>query len=441
MLMPKNPFLGVLTLINLVLVVVQRAGDVDFVLSRVEDPGWLAGVWIFLVEAPPPWFENLLHVSVVVLLVMLLVSERRHTKIDVQPKIDKPSDQEVTADTLAEHIDLDDDSYRELVAETIKAFEPHAEVYIGGKKVGPDGARSIGLEVRSTLGPAKRTTLIEVFDAHTARPAPIDLVDAVDSKRADFNADSVLICSNTGFDSAAIRKAKRKGIGLISVLASGNTAAKAVIEEEIYLRKIRVHPLNVQPFTINESDGPRIRDAWSADAQALRHNGGSVMAWLVLKAALIAIINPKLELGTDDLITSDFRFKKTTTLELGDAHVILKGFRLSFRPQVIWLSQVVRIDAQRGIYDYVRGRVRLAPGPNSQTISGIDFEKATPITDPPEAGTFFGSRNLAQGETDMAFVLVEGTGAIEPARLDELVVPEDLDLVIKEADDAEAKQR
>jgi hypothetical protein len=63
-------------------------------------------------------------------------------------------------------------------------------------------------------------------------------VDALDSKRHDLQADAAFICSNSGFTEDALNKARRKGIGAISVLAAADSRVKVVIEKEIYFRRV-----------------------------------------------------------------------------------------------------------------------------------------------------------------------------------------------------------
>jgi len=109
--------------------------------------------------------------------------------------------------------------------------------------------------------------------------AGVEVVDAADSKKADIRVTAMLICSNTGFDSVAIAKAKRKKIGLISVLRQGDKRVKAIIEEEIYLRKIDINPLT---FTYNGSD---LKDL-NPNPYELTYNGGSVDAWFMLTCPL-----------------------------------------------------------------------------------------------------------------------------------------------------------
>ena len=77
------------------------------------------------------------------------------------------------------------------------------------------------------------------YNPRTTGKVGIEYVDALDSKRHDLQVDGAIICSNSGFSSDANRKATEKAHRLISILKVG-TLVKAVIEEEIYTRKVKI---------------------------------------------------------------------------------------------------------------------------------------------------------------------------------------------------------
>ena len=140
-------------------------------------------------------------------------------------------------------VDVPDAEYRRLVAAIIYAFEPTASLSVGALENTPDGARTVDIELRSIHDGKPTLTAIDIINLPLSRKADIATVDAADSKRSDIRADAMLLCSNTGFEVDAISKAKRKKIGLISVLRQGDKRINAVIEEEIYLREVRLHPI------------------------------------------------------------------------------------------------------------------------------------------------------------------------------------------------------
>ena len=46
-----------------------------------------------------------------------------------------------------------------------------------------------------------------------------------------------------------------------------------------------------------------------------------------------------------------------------------------------WFAQQVTLDASQGFYDWLRHRIRLAPGPSQFLISGVDIYAGTQILD------------------------------------------------------------
>jgi hypothetical protein len=98
---------------------------------------------------------------------------------------------------IEEHLKpLNNTNYRELVATVIHAFEPKLEIKIGSWIHGPDGARNIDIEVLSTVDRIRKLMVIEVLDFPGDRKAGVEIIDALDSKRGDIQADIALVCSN-----------------------------------------------------------------------------------------------------------------------------------------------------------------------------------------------------------------------------------------------------
>jgi hypothetical protein len=317
-----------------------------------------------------------------------------------------------------------DSTYRQLVASVIYAFDPRATLSVGDLVGTPDGPRTVDIEVRSLSEDGKPLLIaIDVIDLPSGRKADIAAVDAADSKRADIKASVMLVCSNTGFDEIAIRKAKRKQIGLISILRQGDERVKAVINEQIYLRKVNVNPLT---FTFT---GMTMKDRGilerSSGSHALQYGGKFVDAWLMEKVAIIVGYNPTL----DKRVTATFNLKNGTKFDVPSGRPKLRALAVSFQPHTQWLSQTVQLDATTGIYDYLRSRVRLAAGGNnSYVISGINFDTAVPLSSPPELDMLgFG---LKPGEVEARLMMIEGLDPTGAADLDSLIRPEDLDLKV-----------
>jgi hypothetical protein len=308
--------------------------------------------------------------------------------------------------------------YRELVAEVIHSFNPSADIMVGSAVQGLDGGRNVDVTVHAIIDGVPKTLVIDVVDLPPGKKAGVDTVDALDSKRSDIHADLAVICSNTGFDSIAIRKAKRKQIGLISVLHQGDSRVKAVIEEEIYLRKISLGPMQV---SYDGNSLPPIPK--NLRTHELRYKGHSVDAWLQQQAALFATGRPE----STKPMTLQYKLRRPTIFEIRDQRVTLDSFSITFNPRTQWLAQTVILDAKNGVYDYLRGRVRLAPGANSYVIKGINFDTATPLSTQP----IFTNQGVSYvpGEVDISLTMVEGLdlpAGTEIPKLEDIVRPEDL---------------
>jgi hypothetical protein len=122
--------------------------------------------------------------------------------------------------------------------------------------------------------------------------------------------------------------------------------------------------------------------------------------------------------------TTRFEIRNTTS------YVELESLLISFNPRTQWLAQTVVIDAKKGIYDYLRGRVLLAPGPNSYVINGVNFDTATPLATKP----IFKLHGMqqARGEVDISLAMIKGLDLLPPSEtpnLEDLIRPEDLKAV------------
>lgn len=317
-------------------------------------------------------------------------------------------------------------AYRDLVVEVIHAFEPNAYMSVGGAVLGPDGARTVDIQVWPSSGAVRGPTIIDVIDHPDGQPVGVEVIDSADSKRRDVRANAMLLCSNTGFDALAVRKAKRANIGLISALKHGDQRVRGRIEEEVYLRKVKVSPFTIE-YEGSTADETEILRRYLTSTHDVTYTGGSVAKWLQERVMMIIMAHPKEEKP----LKARFEFKSLTQFSVRGHQVVLRAVTIHFQPKVQWLSQTVTLDAKNGIYDYVRGRVKLSGGANSYVIGGVDFDKAKPISSPPEAPV--PGVGLQRGEIDVSLMMVEGLDmpdGTQVAKLDDLVRPEDLSLAI-----------
>jgi Restriction endonuclease len=312
-------------------------------------------------------------------------------------------------------------AYQQLVSEVARAFDPGAAVTEGEWVKGPDGRLDMDVAIRGLIDGRPHLGVIECkdFNVQTTGKVGREFVDALDSKRHDLGASIAMICSNSGFTGDALRKAKRKGIGMISVLRSGDNRVKAVIHEEILLRRVRFGEWR---FTYHGAEDISTKLGAPSD-HFVRFDGRSVDAWLQHRAQLVAIANACLS----ERLRLSFRFKQPLTFACGREPLLLNGVEVEVIYNTQWLSQTVRLDATLGLYDYLRGRVRLAPGQNQYVIGGINWETAE-ACDPPNAATPLETGWL-RGELDVTLTMIEGLhreAGLELPVLEPHVVPDDL---------------
>jgi hypothetical protein len=189
---------------------------------------------------------------------------------------------------------VENEQYRELVVQVIHAFEPHAYISVAGAVLGPDGARTVDIQVWPIRGGVEGLTIIDVIDRSDTKPVGIDAIDIADSKRRDLRAKTMLLCSNTGFDAMAIQKAKRANIGLISVLKHGDKRVRGRIVEEIYLRRVSVNPFTVDYEGASTVDLEILRQYMTA-THNVTYMGGSVAGWLQQRALMIISMHPEID--------------------------------------------------------------------------------------------------------------------------------------------------
>ena len=307
--------------------------------------------------------------------------------------------------------------FQDFVASVAQAMDPSATVKAGQWVKGPDGRRDMDVLVEGSVDNRPFRVIIECkdYDPNTTGKVGIAFVDAIDSKRHDLRVDAAVICSNSGFSQDAIHKAKRKRIGLISVLKAGDARVKAIIEEEIYTRQIAVGTYNVT-FHGTYTRVDRLEE--------ITYQGLPVLHWLMHKVLLIVAGNPLA--GHNNLVTT-FRLLTPTEMLFGTNPGTVTQIDVRFPVETRWFSQIVTLDASLGMYDYVRGRVRLASGERQYTIKGVDIHDGTPIDFVPDRSEL--GAGLLPGELDLDLMLVNGIAIPDKEAipdLDRLMHPDDL---------------
>jgi len=310
-------------------------------------------------------------------------------------------------------------AFQRLTGEIVQAFDPGAIVEVGKWIQGPDGRRDMDVAVRGILGGKLFILLIECKDYNpkTTGPVGIEFVDALDSKQKDLATDYAIICSNSGFTKDALSKAKRVGIGMISVIKTGDQRVKAQILEKIYFRKIHLHEWNVSYWRDGSEDLP-------TTLHALRYNGRSVGTWVQQKVGMIL---GGLMQSTDGFLEIPLRLITPVLFTSGTRSFVIRRIDISIRAQVAWFSQVVELNASTGIYNYLRGKIRLAPGDQQYEIRGLNLDGGTLLEQPPaqEERGRLGPEGGVLNCLSIHGLTIESASE-PPADLDQFVNPDDM---------------
>jgi hypothetical protein len=315
--------------------------------------------------------------------------------------------------------------FERVVAEVVKAMDPWATVRQGEWVVGPDGRREMDVVVSGTADGQERTVLIECKDFHPRRTGPVGIgyVDALESKRHDVRVDVALMCSNAGFTKDAIRKAKRVGIGLISVMRKGDKRIRFLVPEELYTRRIKVENLTIG---LCRGDSPIQLD--EAPFEAILYEGNPIGNWVIRRVMLLLGANPIVK-GS---YTATHRLIMPLMLELPGGPVLVDKIDYHLRISGGWFAQQVTFDASAGLYDWLRRRVRLAPGPGQFHINNVDVNAGDPIKRPPDH-ILSETTDVCDGEITFRLLAVDGLDAREPVpEIDRFVRSKDLEIVMKD---------
>ena len=318
--------------------------------------------------------------------------------------------------------------YQKLVADLVRAFDRGAQVEEGQWVAGPDGRLDMDVSVRGSVDGKPLLVVIECkdFNVRTTGKVGRAFVDALDSKRRDLGADVAMICSNSGFTADALRKATRVRIGMISVLRRGDDRIKAVIERNCYVlwttfewerwRFEFTFPSNEERASVSITDPMNVL-----------FDGKPLVLWLQWKASFYAMghsVLPRTPADPDQVVKGTFAFKEPVAYSCDGRRIRLMSVSVEFAYASEWRVQTVQIDAANGMYDYLRGRIRMSPGNNKYFVVGIDYNGGT-VCEPPDPEM---PGDLRKGETVIAFSKLRNVARDdrEAPDLDALVVAEDM---------------
>jgi len=117
-------------------------------------------------------------------------------------------------------------------------------------------------------------------------------------------------------------------------------------------------------------------------------------------------------------------------LHLPSGSVVVDQIDYHVRISGGWFVQQVTLDASAGLYDWIRHRVRLAPGPSQLHINNVDIAAGEPVEVPPE---YVLTSDTMTGETHLSLMQIDGILPREPVPdLNPLIQPDDLDFSLKD---------
>lgn len=266
--------------------------------------------------------------------------------------------------------------FEQVVADIFKYLDPGAQVKQGIWEEGPDGRRNLDVVISGRADGDLRRIHVECKDYDPARgPIGISYVDAIESKHRDMNFDVSILCSNAGFTSGAISKAKRKNIALIGVLRADDGRIKYAVVDEVYLRRIEMTKIEVgYSFPAGQ---PTLNDA-----AAILYKGKPVQNWLLSRIPARLCAN----LAVKGQLRISFTFKSPIEVIAGSQRSLLEHCFIQFAYSGSWIAFESRIDASNGFYDWLKKTIRTG-GPSGFSVSWKDVTYGVggkPISHPPK---------------------------------------------------------
>ena len=259
------------------------------------------------------------------------------------------------------------DEYQALVGIVQKALDPEAIVNVGTWITGPDGKRDLDVEVRGTVDGISCFILIECKDWND--PVGIAVVDALESKRRDLNADKAIIYSNSGFTKPALRKASRVGICMASALNAGNKIIRFEIHKALIAKTLSVDRIKCELFSPSP-DQLDLPNSWNL--KELIYDNLPVQNWLSPITTIFLQENEPN--GRWQLICT---FRDSLKWEYAGKKLRIAAIRLWLDCSLSWVTQNVRQDVTLGLYDHIRNTV-VIPANQVYMLGAIDQDAWSP---------------------------------------------------------------
>ena len=319
--------------------------------------------------------------------------------------------------------------YEEAVRDLCRAIFPKAKIESGVWVTGPDGRRELDIDIWETVSDQLLHVMIECkdFNRESTGPVGISYIDALDSKSRDLGLHSAFICSNAGYTSDAVRKAKRLGIGLLGATRQGDARIRFALQEEVYIRHVRIAECRIEYLYHDEECANPLGDI---DVNQVLFEGRSVVQWLWCHVIRCLTVNPIAQ----GWIEHAYNFIVPITFAWPSGEVHVRGVTLYVRYEGAWFAQTVTLASSSGLYHHLRRRMQFPQGAWSFRIDGIDLHKGEWVSMPVLSG--LDRRKGAPGEFEFNMLVIKNHPEIKnPAFLDNWVRPEDLDPFVDDIGD------
>lgn len=264
--------------------------------------------------------------------------------------------------------------YQQLVAEVLQVFQPNAVVSHGQWIKGPDGSLDLDVSIRGLINGKQQHFVIECKDFDVTKSGKVGrpLVDAFESKRRDIGADWVAMCSNSGFTADALRKCARVGIGAITLMRQGDRRVRAVVDDEVYVRKYTLTGAEVKLIGIGAAR------KWIEERQIL---GKAIEDWMIARIRQILFLEPRIDESFAACHRIDPRFTTGIYSEPSDKYRL----DLLASLDITWTAREATWDSDNAVFNYLTQKIHqpMQDGLKHSISMTVDIANPRPVPHPP----------------------------------------------------------
>lgn len=318
--------------------------------------------------------------------------------------------------------------YELAIADIFEQLHPTAAIDVGVWVEGPDGRRELDVSIQISTSNKIIKGVIECKDFSPDKTGPVGIsyIDELDSKRRDLNLDFAFICSNAGFTSNAMSKAKRVSIGLLSASSASDKRIRFSITDYLYSRCVNIVECRVELFPENPSDkiSLLLSKAITADTVLLADN--SVIQWIHLRVLKILGANQIV----NGIVQDECKFSNPIQFNVSGEQHSFVGLNFQVKIEGAWFRDKVIISSTTGVYNWINRRIKMPCSSGDEIVYKWDrslFHEWIPL--PPQFEE--ADSDIHGQETEIRPISI---GPVYPtenaADLDCYICPSDLDVTI-----------